>query len=99
MGKLWLFGAAIEAGYVWLAVIGVLNSALSLYYYVRVVVFMWIKAEASEAPIAPAPAARFALGVALAMTLIVGIYPAPLFDFAEYSARMLGAAPPALTER
>jgi NADH:ubiquinone oxidoreductase subunit 2 (subunit N) len=41
MGKLWIFGAAIEAGYVWLAVIGVVNSALSLYYYVRVVVFMW----------------------------------------------------------
>jgi NADH-quinone oxidoreductase subunit N len=43
MGKLWLFSAAIEAGYVWLAVIGVLNSAISLYYYVRVVVFMWMK--------------------------------------------------------
>jgi hypothetical protein len=44
MGKLWIFGAAIDAGYVWLAVIGVLNSAVSLYYYVRVVAacFMWI---------------------------------------------------------
>ena len=42
MGKFWLFGAAIDAGYVWLAVIGVLNSAISLYYYIRVVVFMWI---------------------------------------------------------
>ena len=35
MGKFWLFSAAIEAGYVWLAVIGVLNSAISLYYYIR----------------------------------------------------------------
>src|SRR6185312_6344545 len=33
MGKFWLFSAAIEAGFVWLAVIGVLNSAISLYYY------------------------------------------------------------------
>ena len=40
MGKFWLFGAAIESGYVWLAVIGVLNSAVSLYYYIRIVVFM-----------------------------------------------------------
>src|SRR5438874_2086158 len=40
MGKFWLFSAAIEAGFVWLAVIGVLNSAISLYYYIRVVVFM-----------------------------------------------------------
>ena len=45
MGKFWLFGAAIESGYVWLAVIGVLNSAVSIYYYVRIVVFMWLKNE------------------------------------------------------
>ena len=45
MGKFWLFGAAIDAGYVWLAVIGVLNSAISLYYYVRIVVFMYLKKE------------------------------------------------------
>ncbi len=45
MGKFWLFGAAIDAGYYWLAVIGVLNSAMSLYYYIRVVVFMYIKTE------------------------------------------------------
>ena len=45
MGKFWLFGAAIDAGYVWLAVIGVLNSAISLYYYIRIVVFMYLKKE------------------------------------------------------
>ena len=43
MGKFWLFGAAIDAGYVWLALIGVLNSAISLYYYIRLVVFMYLK--------------------------------------------------------
>src|SRR5205807_2531930 len=43
MGKFWLFSSAIDAGYYWLAVIGVLNSAVSLYYYVRVVVFMYLK--------------------------------------------------------
>src|SRR5882757_2318137 len=41
MGKFWLFSSAIEAGFVWLAVIGVLNSAISLYYYIRVIVFMY----------------------------------------------------------
>ena len=45
MGKFWLFGAAIESGYVWLAVIGVLNSAVSLYYYIRIVVYMMLKNE------------------------------------------------------
>src|ERR1051326_8361083 len=45
MGKFWLFNAAIDAGYYGLAVVGVLNSAVSLYYYVRVVVFMYLKSE------------------------------------------------------
>ena len=99
MGKFWLFGAAIEAGYVWLAVIGVLNSALSLYYYVRVVVFMWMKQEVSASELLPAPALGVALAVALTGTLVLGIYPAPLFEFAETSARTLGVAPPALTLR
>ena len=49
MGKFWLFGAAIESGYVWLAVIGVLNSAISLYYYLRIVVFMYLKKDATVA--------------------------------------------------
>ncbi len=99
MGKLWIFGAAIEAGYVWLAVIGVINSAISLYYYVRVVVFMWIKEETSGSALVPGPAMAVALGVALAATVLIGIYPAALFDFAEASARMLGVAAPALTLR
>ena len=58
MGKFWLFSAAIDGGYYWLAVIGVLNSAVSLYYYLRVVVFMWFKGEptGSEPVISPAMA-------------------------------------------
>jgi NADH-quinone oxidoreductase subunit N len=90
MGKLWLFGAAIEAHYVWLAVIGVVNSAISLYYYVRVVVFMWIREETAASPIVARPAIAAALAVAVAGTLALGVYPRPLFDFAELSSRTLG---------
>ena len=57
MGKFWLFGAAIESGYVWLAVIGVLNSAVSLYYYIRIVVFMMLKNEPAGFGAAPEPRA------------------------------------------
>mgnify|MGYP001566673302 CR=1 FL=1 len=92
MGKFWVFSAAIESGYVWLAVIGVLNSALSLYYYVRVIVFMWIKEETLGSPIAMAPALGLVIAVALLGTLVFGVYPAPLFDFAEASAATLGTA-------
>jgi NADH-quinone oxidoreductase subunit N len=90
MGKFWLFGAAIEAGYVWLALIGVLMSAVSLYYYVRVVVFMWIKQEAIGSPVSLRPAMAATLVTAMVATLFFGIYPTPLFDLAVASARTLG---------
>ena len=65
MGKFWLFGAAIDAGYVWLAVIGVLNSAISLYYYVRIVVFMYLKKETTGSEPVTSPALALTLGVAV----------------------------------
>jgi NADH-quinone oxidoreductase subunit N len=92
MGKLWLFGAAIESGYVGLAIIGVINSALSLYYYVRVVVFMWI-AEGSTGPVLRIPGALAAVLIVMAVgTLLFGIYPSALFNFARDSAASLGSA-------
>ena len=65
MGKFWLFSAAIDANYVWLAVIGVLNSAISLYYYLRVVVFMFMKNEATGSQPVLAPGLAVALVFAL----------------------------------
>jgi NADH-quinone oxidoreductase subunit N len=90
MGKLWLFSAAIDAGYVTLAVIGVLNSAVSLYYYVRVVVFMYLKKETTGSEPALSPALAVTLAVAVAATLVLGVYPRQLFEIAEASARTLG---------
>jgi NADH-quinone oxidoreductase subunit N len=92
MGKFWLFGAAIEAGYVWLAVIGVLNSAVSLYYYIRIVVFMYVKPPAAGSQPAMSPSLSLVLAVAVVATLVLGIYPRMLFDLAESSARTLGAS-------
>jgi NADH-quinone oxidoreductase subunit N len=99
MGKLWIFGAAIEAGYVWLAVIGVLMSAVSLYYYFRVVVFMWMKPEMAGSPLRLSPALGLAVACTLAGTLLLGMYPARAFEFAERSARSLGVSPPVMTSR
>jgi NADH-quinone oxidoreductase subunit N len=97
MGKFWLFGAAIEAGYIWLAVIGVLNSVLSLGYYARVVVFMFMKEESVGSPIVARPALATALIVATIGTLGLGLYPRPLFELAELSARSLATVRPAVT--
>ena len=94
MGKLWIFGAAIDAGYVWLAVIGVANSVLSLYYYVRVVVFMWSPEPEGEGQVLRiSPALGAALIVAAAGTIALGVYPQLLFEVAQASASTLGAAP------
>jgi NADH-quinone oxidoreductase subunit N len=94
MGKFWIFGAAIDSGYIWLAVIGVANSALSLYYYIRVVVFMWIsKAEEEPTSFTLSPALAAVLIVAVIGTIGLGIYPRQLFEFAQASALSLGAAP------
>jgi NADH-quinone oxidoreductase subunit N len=92
MGKFWLFGAAIDAQCYWLAMIGVLNSAISLYYYVRIVVFMYIKRDAAGSEPTTNPALGLVLGVTIAATLVLGIYPRLLFDVAAASARSLGVS-------
>ena len=92
MGKFWLFGAAIDAGYVWLAVIGVLNSAISLYYYIRIVVFMYVKKETAGSEPTMSPALGIALAVAVIATIALGVYPRLLFELAEASASTIGSA-------
>jgi NADH-quinone oxidoreductase subunit N len=94
MGKLWVFGAAIDAGYIWLAVIGVVNSAVSLYYYARVVVFMWMsQPDAAAPPLRVSPALAAVLIVTVAGTIVLGVYPRLLFELAAASASTLGAVP------
>ena len=95
MGKFWIFSAAIESGFVWLAVIGVVNSAISLYYYIRVVVFMWIKEAVDDSPIPVLPSMAVALGITIAGSLFFGVFPQPLFDQAQTAAEALGLSAPA----
>src|SRR5213078_2236227 len=92
MGKFWLFSAAIDAHYYGLAVIGVLNSAISLYYYIRIVVFMYLKKDATGSEPVFSPSLALAVGVAVIATIFLGVYPRLLFDVADASARTLGAA-------
>jgi NADH-quinone oxidoreductase subunit N len=75
MGKIMVFSAAVNQGYVWLVVIGVLNSAVSAYYYLRLIVVMFFREPSSawEAPRIPA-----AVAVALILT-ILGVFYLGLF--------------------
>lgn len=86
-GKLYVFGAAVEQGLVWLAVIGVINSAISAFYYLAVVIQMYMRApvEARQGEVEPAPInLHWPVGVTLvvagAVTILLGLWPTPLWN-------------------
>jgi NADH-quinone oxidoreductase subunit N len=90
LGKFYLFSAAVNAGYVGLALVGVLMSVVSAYYYLHVVVSMYMKDPHSDDPwAAVAPATTAALGIAVAVVLGFGIFPGRLVDFARHAAQTL----------
>jgi NADH-quinone oxidoreductase subunit N len=83
IGKWWLFGAAIKAHYVWLAVVAVLNTVVSLYYYARLVVAMYMEPAADTTPVPISAGMAFALTVTLFFTLAIGLYPEPFIRLAQ----------------
>jgi NADH-quinone oxidoreductase subunit N len=84
VGKFYLFGAAVRSGYVGLAVIGVLNSAVASYYYLRLIVYMYMREpEGAPPPSATSFAGGLALAVALAGVIVLGVMPAPFIDLAQ----------------
>ena len=94
MGKLYLFAAAIEGGYVVLTLIAVIMSAVSLYYYFRIVVQMYLR-DGTEEGAAPAELledrwTEAMIAVCVVITMVVGIYPAPVVGWAKAAAGALG---------
>lgn len=88
VGKLSVFAVAIDAGYLWLAVVAVVTSVAGLFFYLRIIVLMFFEeSELVEAPgtDTAAPKAGIAghivLGVSAAVTVFFGIVPWPLLDF------------------
>ena len=75
MAKVYIFGAAVNTGLAWLVIIGVVNSVISAYYYLRVVKAMFLSPATSDAPLAPDPPLRVALLGTAAAVLLFGIYP------------------------
>jgi NADH-quinone oxidoreductase subunit N len=90
VGKFYLFSAAVNAGWVWLAVVGVLASVVSAYYYLRVVVAMYMREPVGEdtwGPVGALSAAGLAVSVAVVITL--GVYPGPMLDWARAALHSL----------
>ena len=75
VAKFYIFSAAIEEGFVTLVIIAVLNSAISFYYYLKVVVFMYMKEPAGEFQISLTPVTLFVVILGLIGTIQLGIFP------------------------
>jgi NADH-quinone oxidoreductase subunit N len=84
VSKFYLFGSAVRAGYVWLTVIAVLNSAVAAYYYLRVIIYMYMREPDGE-PVAVSPSLAGGLALALALVgiVVLGLMPAPFADLAQ----------------
>ena len=78
VGKFLLFGSAIQAHRVVLAVVAAINSAIALYYYVNIIRQMYLQAPVFNSPIPSSPALRLAVGICGLATVGLGLFPAPL---------------------
>jgi NADH-quinone oxidoreductase subunit N len=79
--KFSVFGAAVDAGMVWLAIVGVLTSIVSAYFYLRPVFYAFM--FDGEGEVSVRPATTIALAITAAATIILGIYPGPILELAR----------------
>jgi NADH-quinone oxidoreductase subunit N len=88
--KFYVFSAAVKANLIWLTIIGVLNSGVGAYYYLRIIVVMYMRESRKEVPVMPVPfALRLAVTVCLIATIYLGIFPNGTLQYAQDSAQRL----------
>jgi NADH-quinone oxidoreductase subunit N len=91
LAKFYIFSAAVQAGLTWLAIIGVINSVVSAYYYLRVVVMMYMH-EGQLAPDQGNPvclALQIGVGIAAVGIVAWGLWPGPILELARLAATAL----------
>lgn len=89
MAKFYLFNTAVHQGLTWLVVIAVINTAISAYYYLRVVKVIWFGAPASGEGIPSSWPLRFALAIACLGVLVLFFYPSGVLDLARDAAEVV----------
>jgi NADH-quinone oxidoreductase subunit N len=88
--KFYVFSAALQANLVGLTIIGVLNSAIAAYYYLRIIVVMYMREPREEVPVTPVSAGLgIALGLSLAATIYLGVLPGRVLEYAAQSVKLL----------
>jgi NADH-quinone oxidoreductase subunit N len=91
MGKFYLFSAAVQKGFIGLTIIAVLNSVVSVYYYFRVLIYMYVK-EPGEGTAEPEPISwpvQAIIGIGVIVILFLGIHPDKILALADYSSLAL----------
>jgi NADH-quinone oxidoreductase subunit N len=86
MGKFYLFMSAINAGYTWLVIVAVMFSAISAYFYLRIVMLMYMKEPLEAVQLNSSPAIAVALTVTVAAVIVIGILPSKFMTFARWAA-------------
>jgi NADH-quinone oxidoreductase subunit N len=88
--KFYVFSAAVKSNLIWLTIVGVLNSGVGAYYYLRIIVVMYMREARKPVPVTRVP---FPLGIALAAcmaaTLYLGLYPSGILHYAQGSGQQL----------
>ncbi|HLH05231.1 MAG TPA: NADH-quinone oxidoreductase subunit N [Bryobacteraceae bacterium] len=89
-GKFYVFQAALNSHLVWLTVIGLINSAIAAYYYLKIIVAIYMKepGESMEHLAPPALSLRIAIWASALGVLILGIFPGTLLSMATSSAAL-----------
>jgi NADH-quinone oxidoreductase subunit N len=85
MGKFYVFQAAINAGYTWLVIIAVIFSAISAYFYLRVVMYMYMRDPKTTVELLPAPTETVAVFFMTIMVLYIGVLPSYFIQLARTS--------------
>jgi NADH-quinone oxidoreductase subunit N len=80
---LYIFMSAINAGYTWLVVVAVIFSAISAYFYLRIVMYMYMKEPKEVVSLTTSPATGLALIVTTIAVLVIGVFPSFLLDLAK----------------
>ena len=94
MGKFFIFKSAVEAGLVWLAVVGVIFSAISAYFYLRVIMVMYMSEPNGTFELSSSPSLSLALAISVTSVIMIGVYPGDLLDFARASVIRAALADP-----
>jgi len=85
--KFYVFSAALQANLTGLVIIGVLNSAVASYYYLRLIVVMYMREARKEVPVSPVPVGLgMALAISLIATIYLGVLPGRVLDYAARTA-------------